>query len=99
MEIEELAVKSPEKIQTDHRSNYRVAFLQARKIALALGLKGLCEDCVRLMLNMYRCCLEKDCSLVEINRWWLPAPAGFWPWMPRSVSTTMRFTGTGNTRK
>ncbi len=27
----------------------------------------LCEDCVELILNLYRCCLEKDCSLVEIN--------------------------------
>jgi len=69
MEIEELAVKSPEKIQTltiDPFTGLRS--YQARKIALALGLKGgLCEDCVKLMLNMYRCCLEKDCSLVEIN--------------------------------
>jgi succinyl-CoA synthetase beta subunit len=41
---------------------------QARKIALALGLTGsLCEDCVELILNLYRACLEKDCSLVEIN--------------------------------
>ncbi|HKK02261.1 MAG TPA: succinate--CoA ligase subunit beta, partial [Desulfuromonadales bacterium] len=35
---------------------------------LALGLTGsLCEDCVLLILNLYRCCLEKDCSLIEIN--------------------------------
>jgi len=69
MEIEELAAKSPEKIQTltiDPFTGLRS--YQARKIALALGLKGgLCEDCVKLMLNLYRCCLEKDCSLVEIN--------------------------------
>ena len=69
MEIEELAAKSPEKIQTliiDPFTGLRS--YQARKIALALGLKGgLCEDCVKMMLNLYRCCLEKDCSLVEIN--------------------------------
>jgi len=41
---------------------------QARKIALALGLTGsICEDCVEMMLNLYKCCLEKDCYLVEIN--------------------------------
>ena len=41
---------------------------QARKISLALGLNGsLSEDCVNLILNLYRCVLEKDCSLVEIN--------------------------------
>jgi succinyl-CoA synthetase beta subunit len=41
---------------------------QARKIALGLGLTGtLAEDCGQLILNLYRCCLEKDCALIEIN--------------------------------
>ncbi len=69
MEIEKLAVESPEKIQMltiDPFTGLRS--FQARKLALALGLTGrLCEDCVRLIMNLYRCCLEKDCSLVEIN--------------------------------
>ncbi len=69
MEIEELAVKSPEKIHTMTIDPFTgLRSFQARKLALSLGLKGgLCEDCVKLMLNLYRCCLEKDCSLVEIN--------------------------------
>ena len=69
VEIEEVAQKSPEKIHVlaiDPFTGLRP--YQARKIALALGLKGVvCEDCVELILNLYRLCLEKDCFLVEIN--------------------------------
>jgi len=69
MEIEKLAAESPEKIQmltVDPFTGLRS--FQARKLALALGLTGrLCEDFVRLVMNLYRCCLDKDCSLVEIN--------------------------------
>ena len=64
-----MAQKSPEKIHVlaiDPLTGLRP--YQARKIALALGLTGsLCEDCVELILNLYRACLEKDCPLVEIN--------------------------------
>lgn len=69
MEIEALAEESPEKIHIvtiDPLVGLRP--YQARKTALALGMTGkLCEECVTLMMNLYRCCLEKDCSLVEIN--------------------------------
>jgi len=69
VEIEEVAQRSPEKIHVltiDPFTGLRP--YQARKIALALGLNGtVCEDCVELILNLYRCCLEKDCFLVEIN--------------------------------
>jgi len=69
VEIEEVAAKSPEKIHVltiDPFIGLRP--YQARRIAIALGLKGsVCEDCVELILNLYRCCLEKDCFLVEIN--------------------------------
>ena len=69
MDIEEVAQKSPEKIHMltiDPFVGLRP--YQARKMALALGLTGsLCEDCVELILNLYRVCLEKDCFLVEIN--------------------------------
>ena len=69
VEIEEVARRSPEKIHMltiDPFVGLRPH--QARKIALALGLTGVvCEDCVELLLNLYRCCLEKDCFLVEIN--------------------------------
>ena len=69
MDIEEVAEKAPEKIHLltiDPFTGLRT--YEARKIALALGLSGsVCEDCVELILNLYKCCLEKDCSLVEIN--------------------------------
>ena len=69
VEIEEVAAKSPEKIHKLSIDPYTgLRSYQARKIALALGLTGsLCEDCVQLILSLYRACLEKDCSLVEIN--------------------------------
>ncbi|MDW7643896.1 MAG: ADP-forming succinate--CoA ligase subunit beta [Desulfuromonadales bacterium] len=69
VDIEETAAKAPDKIfklTIDPYTGLRP--YQARKIALALGLTGsLSEDCVNLILNLYRCVLEKDCSLVEIN--------------------------------
>ena len=69
MDIEEVAQKAPEKIHVLTIDPYTgLRTYQARKIALALGLSGgVCEDCVELILNLYKCCLEKDCSLVEIN--------------------------------
>jgi succinyl-CoA synthetase beta subunit len=69
VEIEEVAQKSPEKIHVlsiDPFTGLRP--YEARKIAIALGLAGtVCEDCVDLLLNLYRLCLEKDCFLAEIN--------------------------------
>ncbi len=69
VDIEQTAARAPEKIlmlTIDPFTGLRS--YQARKIALGLGLKGaLAEDCVQLILNLYRCCLEKDCALVEIN--------------------------------
>ncbi len=69
VDIEETATKSPEKIYKLTIDPYTgLRPYQARKISLALGLNGsLSEDCVNLILNLYRCVLEKDCSLVEIN--------------------------------
>jgi len=69
MEIEEVAAKQPEAI-------YRVAVDPAagfqpytgRAVAFALGLTGdLLRPAVDLMSGLYRCFMEKDCSLVEIN--------------------------------
>ena len=69
IDIEETAANNPDKILTltiDPFTGLRP--YQARKIALALELTGtLCEDCVELILNLYRACLEKDCALIEIN--------------------------------
>jgi succinyl-CoA synthetase beta subunit len=69
MDIEEAAHRNPEKIHTlliDPLTGLRP--YQARKIALELGLTGsVCEDCVGLLMNMYRASQEKDCALIEIN--------------------------------
>jgi succinyl-CoA synthetase beta subunit len=69
IDIEEVAQKSPEKIHTlliDPYTGLRP--YQARKIALELGLSGsVCEDCVELLMNLYRAFQEKDCALAEIN--------------------------------
>ena len=69
IEIEKVAHTSPDKIQVFTIDPFTgLLTFQAREIALALGLSGsICEDCVELLLNLYRLCLEKDCFLVEIN--------------------------------
>jgi succinyl-CoA synthetase beta subunit len=69
VDIEQVAVETPEKIYkllVDPYTGLRA--YQARKLAHSLGFEGsVAEDCVQLILNMYRCCLEKDCSQIEIN--------------------------------
>lgn len=69
VEIEEVARKSPKKIMVHPIDPFTgLRPYQARQIALWLGLTGsVCEDCVEFILNLYKCCLEKDCSLVEVN--------------------------------
>ncbi|MDW8336850.1 MAG: ADP-forming succinate--CoA ligase subunit beta [Tepidimonas sp.] len=69
MDIEEVAAKTPEKIVkifvdplvglTDE---------QARTLAQGIGMEGAtAEQMVRLLQNLYRCYMETDASLVEIN--------------------------------
>ncbi|WP_321530531.1 ADP-forming succinate--CoA ligase subunit beta [uncultured Desulfuromonas sp.] len=67
--IEEVAANAPEKIHTLTIDPYTgLRSYQARQIVHKIGMTGgVAEDCVRLILDMYRCCLDKDCSLVEIN--------------------------------
>ena len=69
VDIEQTAARSPEKIHMLTIDPFLgLRSYQARRVALGLGLSGtLAEDCVQLILNLYRCCLEKDCALVEIN--------------------------------
>jgi len=69
VEIAVVAQQSPEKIHV------LIFFLLSgflsylsRSFSLSLGVTGsLCDDCVALILSLYRACLDKDCSLVEIN--------------------------------
>ena len=69
MDIEDVARRSPEKIHRLYIDPLlAIKAYQARRIALALGLKGrLVEDCIKLIGNLYKILLEKDCSLIEIN--------------------------------
>ena len=69
MDIEEIARVSPENIHTLYIDPFiGVRSYHARGIAIPLGLKGeIVEDCVKLIQNLYKIVLEKDCSLIEIN--------------------------------
>jgi succinyl-CoA synthetase beta subunit len=69
MDIEQVAAETPEKILTitiDPASGY--SGFHGRDIAYALGLEGdQVKQCVKLIGNLYRCFVEKDASLLEIN--------------------------------
>jgi len=69
MNIEEVAAEAPEKIVTitiDPASGF--SGFHGRDIAYALGLEGdQVKQCVKLISNLYRCFVEKDASLLEIN--------------------------------
>jgi succinyl-CoA synthetase beta subunit len=69
IDIEEVARVSPEKIHTLYIDPFLgVRSYHARRIAMLLGLKGkIVEDGVKLIQNLYKIVLEKDCSLIEIN--------------------------------
>ena len=69
VDIEKVAQTFPEKIHTlSINPLIGIKSYHARRIADALGLKGKPnEDCIRLIQNLYKLLLEKDCSLVEIN--------------------------------
>ena len=69
MEIEEVAAKHPEKIikvSVDPVIGYQP--FHGRKLAKALGLNAeQTKQAVRFFGGVYRCFVEEDCSLVEIN--------------------------------
>jgi succinyl-CoA synthetase beta subunit len=69
MEIEEVARNHPEKIHKvaiDPTTGFQP--FHGRKIAKALGLTPeQTKEAVPFFSGLYRCFLEKDCSLVEIN--------------------------------
>ena len=69
MEIEEVAESTPEKI---FRSDIDPAIgfqpFQGRKLAYAMNLDGgQVGEATRLMTNLYKLFIDKDCSLAEIN--------------------------------
>ncbi len=69
MDIEQVAADTPEKILTitvDPASG--ISGFHGRDIAYALELKGdQVKQCVRLIGNLYKCFVETDASLLEIN--------------------------------
>ncbi|MBP6338171.1 MAG: ADP-forming succinate--CoA ligase subunit beta [Vitreoscilla sp.] len=69
MDIEEVAHSTPEKIITeviDPLAGFSAE--QAKKIAASIGLpEGSHAQAVTLFQNLYRCYMETDASLVEIN--------------------------------
>jgi succinyl-CoA synthetase beta subunit len=69
MDIEEVAHSTPEKITTELIDPLAgLGEAQARKIAEAIGMGGHTVDqAVGLFQNLYRCYMDTDASLVEIN--------------------------------
>jgi succinyl-CoA synthetase beta subunit len=69
MDIEEVAAKTPEKIVTV--AVHPAAGLQpyqARQVAFALELSGdQIGQFTKLLLNLYRLFVERDCGLLEVN--------------------------------
>ena len=69
MDIEEVAHSTPEKIITEYIDPLTgITTEQSKKIAAAIGLTGASVDqAVELFANLYKCYMETDASLVEIN--------------------------------
>jgi succinyl-CoA synthetase beta subunit len=69
MEIEEVAASDPDailRVGIDPAVGFQPH--EARELAFSLGLTGdLLRPAVALMTGLYRCFVEKDCSLAEIN--------------------------------
>ncbi|MDO4968043.1 MAG: ADP-forming succinate--CoA ligase subunit beta [Comamonadaceae bacterium] len=69
MDIEEVAHSTPEKIVTEMIDPLTgITEAQSRKVAAAIGLEGKSIDqAVELFANIYKCYMDTDASLVEIN--------------------------------
>lgn len=69
MDIEEVAHSTPEKIITEMINPLTgITEAQSRKVAAAIGLEGKSIDqAVELFANIYKCYMDTDASLVEIN--------------------------------
>ncbi|HWL51161.1 MAG TPA: ADP-forming succinate--CoA ligase subunit beta [Chthoniobacteraceae bacterium] len=69
MDIEAVAEKTPEKIFREPvHPLLGLQPYQTRKLAKALGLSGKqLLQASKLITNLYRCYIESDCSLVEVN--------------------------------
>ena len=69
MDIEEVAEKTHKKIVREYIDPLQgIQPYNARKIAFALGIPASCfKETVQLIMGLYNCFWQKDCSLVEVN--------------------------------
>ena len=69
VEIEEIAIKEPEKILKVYADPITgIGNWQARKIAFGLGLEGKqVSSCCKFIISLYELFIKLDCSIVEIN--------------------------------
>ena len=69
VEIEEIAIKEPEKILKVYADPITgIGNWQARKIAFGLGLEGKqVSSCCKFIISLYELFVKLDCSIVEIN--------------------------------
>jgi len=69
IEIEEIAIKEPEKILKVYADPITgIGNWQARKIAFGLGLEGKqVSSCCKFIISLYELFTKLDCSIVEIN--------------------------------
>ena len=69
IEIEEIAIKEPEKILKVYADPITgIGNWQARKIAFGLGLEGKqVSSCCKFIISLYELFTRLDCSIVEIN--------------------------------
>tara|TARA_B100000953_G_scaffold299687_1_gene300386 strand:+ start:1589 stop:2758 length:1170 start_codon:yes stop_codon:yes gene_type:complete len=69
VEIEEIAIKNPEKILKVYANPITgIGNWQARKIAFGLGLVGKqVSSCCKFITSLYDLFIKLDCSIVEIN--------------------------------
>lgn len=69
VDIEEVAASTPEKIKRVRiNPGQGILPFQARQLSYALGLEGdLFKQGVKLFMNLYKCYVETDASIAEIN--------------------------------
>ena len=69
MDIEEIAAKSPNKIYKENINPLiGLSEFQARRICFNINMPmELINNAVDLMMDLYKCFMEKDCTLAEIN--------------------------------
>jgi succinyl-CoA synthetase beta subunit len=69
MDIEEIAEKNPNKIHKEFINPLiGLSEFQARRICFNINMPtDLINDAVNIIMDLYQCFIEKDCTLAEIN--------------------------------